>query len=193
MKQFYKKVDLRSRKAMTKFLEGHFRYDTANGCNRSTSYANNLKINNLGFTNEQEEKLLDMLDCAEAYDNINDKIWKFGYDHDWRWQAVFNGRSGGYLVLYRGGWKPGEYKSFCTSCGQKNYTTVEETGHKCGRCGKETRVNYKNPPKQIYSYPEKSVDMDEDFEEWSMNDLKQRVKLVQEFDRLCDKIVAEAA
>lgn len=33
--------------------------------------------------------------------------------------------------------------------------------------------------------------MDEDFEGWSMDDLRARVKLVQEFDALADNIVLE--
>ena len=108
MKTFHRKVDLRSRKAMTGFLENHFRYYTAGSWNRSTSYANNLKINRIGLSDEQEMKLFDILDCEGAYDNVNDMIWEFGARHDWRWQAGFNGRNGGYLVLYQGGWKPGE-------------------------------------------------------------------------------------
>ncbi len=34
--------------------------------------------------------------------------------------------------------------------------------------------------------------MDEDFEDWSMYELRQRTILVQEFDRLADDIVTEA-
>ena len=47
MKQFYEKVDLRSRKDMVDFLENHFRYFTMNSWNRSTSFANNMKLYNL--------------------------------------------------------------------------------------------------------------------------------------------------
>lgn len=192
MKEFYRKVDRRSRKAMTDFLSNHFRYDTMNSWNLSTSYANNVKVSRLGLTYEQEMKLFDIMGCEGAYDNINDLIRDFGYQHDWQWQVGFNGRSGGYLVLYRGGWKPGEHKSFCTACGQRNFKTVEESGCRCGRCGGETRRNYNVPPKNIYTMPGKGVDMDEDFEDWSIDELRDRVQLVEEFDRLCDSIVAEA-
>ena len=48
------------------------------------------------------------------------------------------------------------------------------------------------PPIKIFSYPGRSVDMDEDFEDWSIYELQQRTELVQEFDRLADDIVAEA-
>jgi hypothetical protein len=45
---------------------------------------------------------------------------------------------------------------------------------------------------QIFSYPGRSIDMDEDFEDWSLYELRERTGLVQEFDRLADDIVAEA-
>lgn len=192
MKKFERKVDRRNRKAMIDFLSGHFRYNTMNGLNLSTSYANNVKVGQLGLTYEQEMKLLEIMECEGAYDGINELIREFGYQHDWQWQVGFNGRSGGYLVLYRGGWKLSEYKSFCTVCGQKNFRTVEETGCRCGRCGNESRRNYEVPPRQIYTMPGKSVDMDENFKDWSIKELRERVQLVEEFDRLCDDIVAEA-
>lgn len=192
MKKFERKVDRRNRKAMIDFLSGHFRYNTMNGWNLSTSYANNMKVGQLGLTYEQEMKLLEIMECEGAYDGINELIREFGYQHDWQWQVGFNGRSGGYLVLYRGGWKPDEYKSFCTVCGQRNFRTVEETGCRCGRCGNESRRNYEVPPKQIYTMPGKSVDMDESFEDWSIEELRKRVQLVEEFDRLCDDIISEA-
>lgn len=193
MKEFHIKVDCRSRKAMTDFLSNHFRYDTMSSWNRSTSYANNLKVDRIGLTHEQTMKLFDIMDCDGAYDRINDMIWEFGYQHDWKWQVGFNGRSGGYLVLYRGGWKPSEHKSYCTACGQRNFRTVEETGCRCGRCGRDTRKNFNIPPKQIYTMPGQNVDMGEDFEDWSIEELKDRVRLVEEFDLLCDSIVAETA
>jgi hypothetical protein len=37
-------------------------------------------------------------------------------------------------------WKV-SHKSVCQECGQRNFTTVEETGNKCGKCGKAARVN----------------------------------------------------
>ena len=43
---FYKEVDKRYKKSMVDFLKKHFRYDTMNSWNRSTSYANNIKLHN---------------------------------------------------------------------------------------------------------------------------------------------------
>lgn len=189
---FWKSVDTRSKRKMQEFLLEHFRYDTMNGWNRSTSYACNMKIYNLGLPKEVEDKLWEMLDCQEVYDRINDLIDDFNADHEFRWQAAFNGRSGGYLVLYQGGSKPSEHKSFCRFCGQKNFTSVNETGNECGRCRRPGRIDYVKPPLQVFTYPGKATDMDEDFEEWSLAELRERVKLVQEFDTLADEIVLEA-
>lgn len=189
---FSRRVDKRSREDMTAYLSNHFRYDTMNSWNRSTSYACNMKLYNLGLDRETENKLWDLIQVPEFYDRLNELVKDFGRQHNYLWQAGWNGRSGGYLVLYQGGTKSSEYRSYCTHCGQKNYTSVAETGTRCGVCNEETRIDYSKPPLQIFSYPGRGVDMDEDFEDWSIYELKQRTELVQEFDRLADDIVAEA-
>lgn len=189
---FSKRVDKRSRAEMTAYLSGHFRYNTMNSWNRSTSYACNMKLYKLGLDRETEDKLWDMIQVPEFYERLNERIEDFNWQHNYLWQAGWNGRSGGYLVLYQGGTKPSGYRSYCTKCGQKNYTSVAETGNWCGVCNEEARVDYIKPPMQIFSFPGRDVDMDEDFEDWSLYELQQRTELVQEFDRLADNIVAEA-
>jgi len=44
---------------------------------------------------------------------------------------------------------------------------------------------------QIVTYPGRGTDESEDFQEWSIDQLRDRVKLVQEFDKLCDAVVTE--
>lgn len=191
MKTFSKEVNLKNKSEMIDFLKNHFRYWTMNPWNRSTSYAHNVKLYNLGLTEEQEDKAYEMMETEEFYDDINWLIRDFEEEHDYKWQVGFNGRSGGYLVLYSGGKEDPGYKSRCTECGQLNYKTVEETGDcRCGRCGANARRNLKSPIYRTYSRPGKPIDQDEDFEDWSMSDLKERAKLVQEFDQLCDDILA---
>ena len=189
---FSKRVDKRSRAEMTAYLSGHFRDNTMNSWNRSTSYACNMKLYKLGLDRETEDKLWDMIQVPEFYERLNERIEDFNRQHNYLWQAGWNGRSGGYLVLYQGGTKPSRYRSYCTKCGQKNYTSIAETGNWCGVCNEEARVDYIKPPMQIFSFPGRDVDMDEDFEDWSLYELQQRTELVQEFDRLADDIVAEA-
>lgn len=191
---FESKVDMRSKKAMIDFLVNHFRYDTMNSWNRSTAYANNMKITHLDLPSETKDKLWDMLDvdCDElrwSWDNlIEDFERETGYTAGW------NGRSGGYLVMYEFKLEPSEWKSYCTKCGQRNYTLVTETNCKCGRCGQDTRRNYDKQPMRKAVYPGRSIDDydAEDFAEYDMDLLKERVKLVQRFDQLCSDIIAEA-
>jgi predicted nucleic acid-binding Zn-ribbon protein len=247
---FYKSVDLRSREAMVDFLRSHERYNTMNSWNRTTSYSNNMKIHSLGLPREIKSKAFELLSVDDAYDQINLIINDWNEDHNYQWQARFNGRSGGYLVLYRGGTKQSEYKSYCPRCGQRNFKLVppenptpeeeirlmvqrkpfwsakaiyenfadqiavlgfseEESkdiirdeklaikngkemslDDRCGVC-KGKRRNYTKPLIQILTYPGQSVDQGEDFGDWTIEQLRERVKLVQSFDQLCDDIVAE--
>lgn len=189
---FFKRVDKRSRAEMTAYLSGHFRYNTMHGWNRSTSYACNMKLHKLGLDRETTDKLWDMIQVPDFYDQLNDLIENFNQRHNYQWQAAWNGRSGGYLVLYEGGSEPSEYRSYCTHCGQRNYTSVAKTGTQCGVCSKEARVDYIEPPIRTFTYSGRSVDMDEDYKSWSIYELQQRTELVQEFDQLADDIVAEA-
>lgn len=110
---FSQHVDKRSRAKMTAYLAGHFRYDTMRSWNRSTSYACNMKLYKLGLDREVEDKLWDMIQVPEFYDRINELIEDFGLQHNYLWQAGWNGRSNGYLVLYQGGTKPSGYLSYC--------------------------------------------------------------------------------
>ena len=103
-----------------------------------------------------------------------------------------NGRSGGYLVLYEGGIKPTGHRSYCRSCYQRNFKSVTESGNVCGKCGRPDRVDFIKPPMQAYTYPGKGVDMDEDYEDWSIQDLRDRVRLVQDLDALADEMVRQA-
>lgn len=189
MVRFYKRIDLRSRKAMTDFLINHFRYNTANSWNRSQSYACNLKIHRLGLDSEIVNKLFDMIQVQEFFYGINDLLNEFNKQHCYRWQAAMNGRSGGYLVLYHGQVTASEYKSFCTSCGQKNFTSIKGTGIVCGRCKRPDRIDYTTPPLSVSVFPGRGTDDGEDFEDWTIKEIRDRVRLVQELDLLADSIV----
>lgn len=192
MRKFSQSVDLRSRQEMTDFLRNHFRYSTMNSWNRATSYACNLKIHRLGLESEIESKLYDMLDTQEFLFMRQDTLDLFNEVHDYRWQAAFNGKSGGYLVLYQGELRPTEHLSYCTCCGQRNFQSVHDTGNVCGACGEPARVDFSTPPKQPVTFPGRGTDMDDDFEEWSLSELRDRVTLVQELDSLADDLVSQA-
>jgi len=189
---FYKQVDKRYRETIVKFLQKHFRYNTMNSWNRSTSYANNIKLHNIDKPFDiDDETWWELLWVPQWQEKLSDLLEDFGRKHNWQWQAGINGRSGGYVVLYRGGIKPSGYKSYCTHCGQKNYQAVPEGQiGTCGRCDAKARVNFKQTDMQVFTWPGKDVDMRENFEDWTRSDLRERVELVQDFDRLCDNIVS---
>lgn len=131
MRKFSRPIDLRSRREMTDYLRNHFRYSTMNSWNHATSYACNLKIYGLGLDPEIESKLYDMLDTREFLLMRQEALYLFNAVHNFRWQAGFNGRSGGYLILYQGDLKPSGYLSYCinyTSCKSWN-TITDDDGH----------------------------------------------------------------
>lgn len=192
MRRFYQSVDLRSRSQMTDFLTKHFRYPTMNSWNNAVSYACNLKVNRLGLTGEIEDKLFELIECQEFFYALKELMDDFAAEHDYRWQVGMNGRNGGYLVLYQGEKRPSGYKSFCTSCGQLNYRSVAENGCICGRCREHSRVDFDKPHMQVTTFPGRGTDDDTDFSDWSMDELRDRVRLIQEFDSLADRMVDRA-
>ena len=84
---FSQRVDKRSRAEMTAYLAGHFRYDTLRSWNRSTSYACNMKLYNLGLDRETTDKLWDIIQVPEFYDRLNELIDDFNRQHNYMWQA----------------------------------------------------------------------------------------------------------
>lgn len=184
---FQKKVG-RTKKELVAYLEGHFRYDTANRWNCVTSYANNVKMYNLGFTEKAWEIIADDDLSAPIYEAIDDMIREFSKAHSYKYTAGFNGRNSGYLVLYPSERKALDYKSYCPVCGQRNFQEVTDANYKCGRCGAR-RYPLTSPEYELVVYPGRGIDSDADFEDWTVDELKDRVKLVQDFDKLCDDIV----
>jgi hypothetical protein len=108
----------RTKKAMVAYLCDHFRYHTMNSWNRATSYAACIKLHKImpgdldGYA---------FLQTDEAFREGNEIIEEFSRRWHHEWQIGSNGRSGGYLVLYKGGTKPSGYKRYCAYCGQQNY------------------------------------------------------------------------
>lgn len=182
------KVDLRSRKAMVEFLTNHFRYCTMNSWNGNSSYANNVKYYNLDLTNEQASKFFEMLNMedSEFYECYMEPLIE-GFREETGYTVGVNGRSGGYLVVYKFEWETLDYKSRCTSCHQLSYADAKEGDCKCGKCGKDTRVNLTRPLRRMRTLMG-GIDQDEDFEDWSLDSIRERVKMVQRFDELCDDI-----
>lgn len=116
------------------------RYNTMNSWNNATSLAYNLKIYNV-IDDKLQNKVYELMELPEFYEDINMLISDFDNEFNHEWQAGFNGRSGGYLVLYKGG-KKLSHKSYCRACGQRNYQEVVGNNAACGRCGENERINH---------------------------------------------------
>lgn len=80
------------------------KYWTMNSWNRSESLAYNMKVYNL-FNGKALDKAFDILnnESHPLFDDIRALCWNFESKYNHKYQAGFNGRSGGYLVLYTGG------------------------------------------------------------------------------------------
>jgi len=188
-KQFYQDVDKRNKKDMITFLSSHFRYDTMNSWNRSTSYANKVKVWDV-IPSSLQNKVFEMMDVEGFYDDINYILEDFGMENDYSYQAGFNGRSGGYIVMYEGSYsieyfiKPDEkfdHLSGAYSDKLQRWVKKEEAIRN-GWIGKSF--------KKVSCWPGRSIDQNEDFEDWDIGSLKSRVELVQSFDKMCDNVVS---
>ena len=78
------------------------RYWTMNRRNQSTTPAYNLKVCNVIDCGLQN-KVFELMECDDFYDEINNLVACFNLKYDFVWQAGFNGRSDGYLILLNGG------------------------------------------------------------------------------------------
>lgn len=112
---FEERVNKSQRQSMVDFLIKHFRYHTMNACNKSTSYAHNIKLTQLGNVIPIDiiagDTMWGMLDCVEWHTHMSGLMHDFDEAHFSKWQAGVNGRSDGYIVLYQGGFKKG--RLFC--------------------------------------------------------------------------------
>lgn len=151
---YYKEVDMTKRSELVNFLKKHFRYNTMRGWNRSTSYANCVKIHCMDLPKDVQDKAWELIcgeyECLDWDCIIEDTFYVFRKETGYA--CGFNGRSGGYIVLYE--------------------TGVDNTG-------------------KSVVYPGRSIDMYADFddeEEWDMERLQRRVRLVQKFDQMCDNL-----
>jgi hypothetical protein len=95
---FYKKgIDITKDKQMFNFLKEHYTYYTGNSWNQIKSIANNVKLYRLDLSGSWT-RALDLLECGE-YEEVNWMIQDWEREHS-GYKVYFNGRSGGYLVLY---------------------------------------------------------------------------------------------
>lgn len=152
---FYKTgVDKSSCKSMFNYLKNHFMYNTMNSWNGERSIANNVKLYNLKLDGDWCVAYDFLL--KDNYFEINSMIEDFEIEHE-GYSLGFNGRSGGYIVLYNDNNMNNILpKSIIDS---KDYD------------------DFKNYCKEYYGNVYECKDM-----------LKEKTKLVQDFDKFCDEL-----
>lgn len=159
MKHFTKKVNLNSDRDMFDFVKNHYTYYTMNSWNGLKSIANNVKVHKLPLKGDCYEALEALED--DAYYGINETIRNWEEDHP-GFKIGFNGRSGGYLVLY----------------GEKGYKNPLS-----GTC-----ACY---PGDYYNYEDWKADVRDYYGSLKnfRSELRYIVKMIQEFDELCDDLI----
>lgn len=174
----------KSKKSMLEFLNSHHRYDTMNSWNRSTSYSRNMKIYNV-IPAGLQDKAFELLGQGEVFDEINDLINEWDREQDYDFQAQWNGRSGGYLVIIRGGYN---LKTLFTFEGNNKERDYEDNYGWMNKDEAIKRGLYKKQLKQIFIKPGQSIGEDIS-EESDAEEIKSLYKLVKSFDKLTDKII----
>lgn len=137
------------------------RYYTMNSWNLSTAPAYNLKIHNVIDRNLQD-KVFEMMGSEDFYNEINDLVSDFNVSHNYQWQAGFNGRSGGYLVLYTGG---RETKHITKDMFKTNHPSGVYISDRIGWCdlerAKKLNLIDKTITTRIYSQPGRNIEDNE--------------------------------
>ena len=151
---YVKGIDITNDKQMFNFLKDHFQYYTMNSWNRSKSIANNVKLYKLGLSGDWTI-VLDFLN-NDDYLTVNGMIDEWQYEHP-GYVVGFNGRSGGYLVLYNA---------------DNNSSVLPDDIDEC-----EDYEEYKRFCKEYYGSVKEN-----------RRDLIELVRLVQDFDKLCDQL-----
>ena len=123
---FTKEIDLSNKNDMVEFLAKHPRYWTMNGWNELSSYAQNVKLHNLRLPEDISEKAYDFIDAeCETYNEQLDMLLS-EFTLETGYFANFNGRSGGYIVLYDSVREPDTGKLRVSNASIDSDCTVED-------------------------------------------------------------------
>ena len=151
---YVKGIDITNDKQMFNFLKDHYTYYTMNSWNGLSSIANNVKVYNLKLSGNCWNALTFLQN--DDYFTINMLIEDWEADHR-GYKVGFNGRSGGYLVLY--------------NADDNKTVLIDEVEYN------DDYEGYKEMCREYFG----SVKA-------ARYKLVEMVKLVQDFDKLCDDL-----
>ena len=151
---YVKGIDITNDKQMFNFLKDHYQYYTMNSWNGLKSIANNVKVYKLNLLGDCYNALTFLQD--DDYFTINMMIEDWEVEHR-GYKVGFNGRSGGYLVLY--------------NADDNKTVLIDEVEYN------DDYEGYKEMCREYFG----SVKA-------ARYKLVEMVKLVQDFDKLCDQL-----
>ena len=151
--------------------------------NLSTSWANRVKMWDV-IPRDLHDKFLDLINTVEYWVNIDGILYDYGESNNWQWQAGFNGKSGGYIVMYRG---HANKKRIFTFEERKDMDYADGYGWKT----KEEAEELGLLNKEITRISMSTATVDGDFEDYDIGSLREAVARVQKFDKMCDEVVAK--
>ena len=194
---FYQKVDLRSRSEMVGFLIDHDRYPTMNSWNHGRSFSNCVKVHHLDLPEDVQSVMFDALQIEYMYEDIRQPLEEFCEDYHHNYHICHNGRSGGYLVLYKGTSVDSGWRSQCRRCRRLSKNEVDPKRapfNMCPYCNQPTMSRLKEPILYHQStgkgygegwYEEEMMDPGS----WDIDSLRDEVRFIQAFDRACSNYV----
>lgn len=154
---FYKKgINKSHSKDMWNFLKNHFQYNTMNSWNHVKSFANNVKLYNLGLKDEKKAYQITSDEYSPFYEDLSVCVFE-NFEDKYNVRIGFNGRSGGYLVIY-----------------DKKYS------------GRTIVPNMINDCSNYDEFKEYCKDYYGSVKE-AMSDLRYYYEMISDFDKMCDE------
>ena len=96
---YYEGLTERTIEQKYQYIKNHFQYDIMNSWNNLKSFSNNVKLYNMGLTNEQQNKYFELMEIDPDYIYLSMEWALEDFQNLTDTEIFFNGRSGGYIVI----------------------------------------------------------------------------------------------
>ena len=162
-------------------LVQHENYDTMSSWNNSKSYSRNVKVNRLNIPRNLIDVAYEICQTDYVHDDLRFIIEEFEERMNGNYTIGFNGRSGGYVVLYER-CRESIQKPYITRCDKCYKPTWYEDGHKCMVCKDGTLRKYDAPKFKLVTRTTGLVKDEDDLKAMDDEELLDWVDLIMEFN-----------